>query len=551
MSYALPIMHRLAVKKILKEIRQRLPVSISEDDNLRKLSEDAEPGNPVAVVPMMLDHAFNPLWNGGDVHIRTGATATLADLSTDLDFVAKPGPAESADPMDMYPPGSYVVLPDRLNHWRYEIELVARRHPGYCFPFYPFDPRRPIEPGKSVTSHIEKAIFDHGFVGIKLYTRMGWRLAGNCELTGENSAGQELDRRVREVLLWAASNSVPVLNHCSPGGWPVTSYIAFPKGFSMLHEAELKLLEIERQIEPVFDAHASLAMRVLAEHCLSRGEAITLAIVQSRLAGNRVKNIMPPSRHLHPRQSQMSTLNWNRWTNQSLIYAKTFAEALQRYVRLTVAPDPAAIPPGVKFCFAHCGSDAALIANGKLMDRELREHMLLEEAELKFAQTKKQSLPDPCFDAMLRYARLFDLFSSDPQQTREGWLSLNSMVEALRSPTNYVDISYFSGLAKAPLRVSVFTKAFKELSRAGLQGQVLFGTDWPMTLMDGLSVNEIWTTVRTAAQQVTEWPSCWEDITRKNPLTYLGLQCGSPAVERQRRFHGKNWESTWMAANGW
>ena len=213
----------------------------TEPANFASVSNPGGQHGRVAVVPLLLDMAYCPLWNESSLDSSIDA-GIVAMFSASIGRTTKEKSDELTDwdVLNIYPPGDYIVCDDDFDRWRDAIVAVHRSNPGYCFPFVPFDPRRPDAIGR-----VKDCIVNWGFVGIKFYTRMGWRLTGNSELVGSPEIGRRLDSRVGEMLAWAEENDVPILNHCTPGGWPPDEHIAFPNGFHDLHAAENGLRQFQ------------------------------------------------------------------------------------------------------------------------------------------------------------------------------------------------------------------------------------------------------------------------------------------------------------------
>ena len=81
-------------------------------------------------------------------------------------------------------------------------------------PFVAYDPLRELShhagSGESPLDLVQRAVLDHGFVGVKVYPPMGWRPSGN-----PGNKGQRLDEIVLELAQWCAQENVPITTHCN------------------------------------------------------------------------------------------------------------------------------------------------------------------------------------------------------------------------------------------------------------------------------------------------------------------------------------------------
>ncbi|XZE32452.1 amidohydrolase family protein [Pirellulaceae bacterium SH501] len=517
-AHARSIYRMWAIGCITPSEAQKALVCNAEMDNFQMVSNPGGRHGRVAAVPLLMDMAYGPLWNSPNLDSTINADM-IALFSSSVGRIAKSADEPTDwDPWNIYPIGSYFVCEDDFTRWRDAIVAVHRANPGYCFPFVPFDPRRP-----DALARVKDCIVNFGFVGIKLYTRQGWRLTGNAELVGDTQTGKELDDRVIEMLVWAEQNDVPVLNHCSPGGWPKDEHIAFPKGrcFKGVNIAEKVLRDFEQEW---YHAEFQKCMRGLAEpheypRPIDASGRMRLGVIAylkhqqptthdsfKTLAKNSLEN---ERTRLVPRF--MTQAQFTNWVNHSANYANEFVGALAKYKQLTVAPDPELKTryPQLRFCLAHAGSESIL------------------KSEL--PATATQSI-EFCY-----------------QHPTDGWLDQGTIEKWLACDQNsYVDISNFTEIQDYSQRVEMLVKLLKWFKSIGKTNQVLFGTDWPLTWLNDANGRETWDTVRNAAEQVAEWQSCWDDITRNNPMVFLGLVDKSKAIDRLYSFHGNQ-----LLANTW
>lgn len=76
---------------------------------------------------------------------------------------------------------------------------AALAYPGRIFPFYMVNPARPNH-----FALMKEAIENHGFWGVKLYPSLGYRVDSP---------------QMKEVFAYCADNDIPVLSHCTDGGF--------------------------------------------------------------------------------------------------------------------------------------------------------------------------------------------------------------------------------------------------------------------------------------------------------------------------------------------
>jgi predicted TIM-barrel fold metal-dependent hydrolase len=107
-----------------------------------------------------------------------------------------------------------------------QIELMGMLSIRSAFPmhgFAPFDPLREVRrlPGETASlQFVKNAITQHGFLGVKLYSPMGFRPSQNAELGfpfPAPGAGKEFGKRLDEALdglySWCEKEQVPILAH--------------------------------------------------------------------------------------------------------------------------------------------------------------------------------------------------------------------------------------------------------------------------------------------------------------------------------------------------
>ncbi len=103
--------------------------------------------------------------------------------------------------------------------------LLSLRSPFPIHGFAPFDPLRAIERRPSEPSPLElvqDAVRNHGFLGAKLYSPMGFRPSKNGELPftfpvpradPQHTTGQLLDRELEGLYAWSEKEDAPILAH--------------------------------------------------------------------------------------------------------------------------------------------------------------------------------------------------------------------------------------------------------------------------------------------------------------------------------------------------
>ena len=109
-----------------------------------------------------------------------------------------------------------------------QAKLMARlslRQPRPMHGFMAFDPlravrRKPEEPDP--LDILKEAVTVHGFLGVKVYSPMGFKPMGNAEKTAsfpahaamsEPDFGEKLDRALDGLYAWCAAEEVPILAH--------------------------------------------------------------------------------------------------------------------------------------------------------------------------------------------------------------------------------------------------------------------------------------------------------------------------------------------------
>ncbi len=97
---------------------------------------------------------------------------------------------------------------------------------GRLLPFAAYDPWRDIATEGDHLKQVQRAVREWGFVGVKLYTVLGFRALGNAGQSfacwanrgpraGRPDFGAKLDEHLRAFYGWAQERGVPVLTHVS------------------------------------------------------------------------------------------------------------------------------------------------------------------------------------------------------------------------------------------------------------------------------------------------------------------------------------------------
>ena len=171
-----------------------------------------------AIVPLLLDFGYTPL--NVPIPLAGGLASRLATWFIDL-------PPARADDDGYYSAQDKYLWFDRdlFEHTYEELSRVSVRLAYQCWPFIPFDPRRP-----DALDHVKRGLDELGFVGVKLYSRCGWMPYENEIIHG--TRGANLDERLEGLYDYLIEKDLPVLCHTSPGGFPPNAAIALPKEYS-------------------------------------------------------------------------------------------------------------------------------------------------------------------------------------------------------------------------------------------------------------------------------------------------------------------------------
>ena len=95
-----------------------------------------------------------------------------------------------------------------------ESAEACAHFPFRFFPFFCYDPRR-----KEARDLLENAVFNLGYVGIKMYPAMGFDPRPNRDTSLDPPpAGVSIKDNLIALYKFAGENDLPIITHCSPGG---------------------------------------------------------------------------------------------------------------------------------------------------------------------------------------------------------------------------------------------------------------------------------------------------------------------------------------------
>ncbi len=109
-----------------------------------------------------------------------------------------------------------------------QIEVMAAlslRLPKPVHGFAPFDPLREVRRSSNETSSlqiVQNAVSNRGFLGVKIYSPMGFRPSGNADqglmfpayaAMADRSFGAKLDEALDHLYAWCEAEEVPILAH--------------------------------------------------------------------------------------------------------------------------------------------------------------------------------------------------------------------------------------------------------------------------------------------------------------------------------------------------
>lgn len=99
------------------------------------------------------------------------------------------------------------------------MEAIAILSNGRILPLVGYDPRRDVASDGQALADVQRAVTQHGHVGVKLYPPMGFAAYGNktsnldCEWPGDSGYGERLDKRLAALYQWSVDQGVPLLAH--------------------------------------------------------------------------------------------------------------------------------------------------------------------------------------------------------------------------------------------------------------------------------------------------------------------------------------------------
>lgn len=139
--------------------------------------------------------------------VNTALTPDMDDITDDL--FAQMGAAfdEGPENFAMVPLMMDILSPApsqaELSLFAVQLEATSRqvrRYPGRVLPFVAANPRR----GEAMLPTVQDALENKGFVGVKLYPGLGYRVG---------------DPALAAVYAYCNDNDIPLLMHCNPGGF--------------------------------------------------------------------------------------------------------------------------------------------------------------------------------------------------------------------------------------------------------------------------------------------------------------------------------------------
>lgn len=101
------------------------------------------------------------------------------------------------------------------------IAATIDRYPGRIHPFVAFSPeraRRRSAPPDRVFAIIREALFNQGFIGVKLYPPLGFRPAGNQQRKPVALHAKAYDDLLAMLYEFCEKNEVPITAHCTNRG---------------------------------------------------------------------------------------------------------------------------------------------------------------------------------------------------------------------------------------------------------------------------------------------------------------------------------------------
>ena len=475
----------------------------------------------VVVAPMLLDFGYTPLLPGpvsGKAAYARGNNKKRAE-SEEL---------QPADGEDLYytkgrwDDRKFIWYPRDTASFQHTIQTlsnIAKAAPGEVWPFAPFDPRRP-----DGLAHVQRAINEQGYVGVKIYSRCGWMPYENRKIYGA-VLGAKLDARLDAFYQYLLANDLPLMVHCSPTGYPPETATGIAMPFRLTNKA---ILQEESHNE------LKAALGDLTPPCLwasaERGHVSF---------DNAVRN------------AACTLANYCLY-NQLTTSPYGWDAVLEKY-------------PALRLCFGHCGSKLAVYASNayNVTDANARA-----DIESDLAQNPMAAPADgprsfrPLFREGVRLIarsmyhtsahRKFDekiLRAYDEFMQREQWQTwfgaweaaypedwttrINQHVSTYENV--YTDLSFVTGDAasfNAIVGPLVEDALGMRRGRWRFKDKLIIGTDWFMTELQGLSPRGFWNLLYDCIlpnrfadpEEYRKRQIVWDLWSSKNTLRYLNLQ---------------------------
>jgi hypothetical protein len=484
------------------------------------------------------------------------------------------------DPDGFYPPGKNYFWGKREG-LQYTVEAlaeVAARFPGEVWAFVPFDPRRAVCPPKGESRTplqvVQYALEHLGFAGVKLYTRCGWMPMGNRLLYPDK--GDQLDAKLHELYRYLCDKDVPVLNHTSPTGFPPAFAFELPLIYHQGHPdipsmpARLRPGEYtgSMQAEYFAETAAWLACIAAANYChyiqntvspyawepvLKDYPKLRLCFAHS---GGRVSAVAKfVESKFDPALWDELQAEWGRkayaWDNVEKDWTReTGGPIYDLYTNPCVASGKWFKDELFRRC---CHSFADDLLQGKLdvmkpdwsyWNRSTRSYEML------FAGVERHSILGYSFTSANELVsvgkfemrvKVLEHINALLKNEWAPWLNqwaarypldwYSKIIELYKNPKYpnlYSDIAYYSG--EEEKWFTRLLKPFVEHARKDpkVAERTIFGTDWWMTEMDGISPRTFW---RWVEKVLDDKEPMWTTWTTYAPLNYLNLEPRMPTME--------------------
>lgn len=483
----------------------------------------------------------------------------------------------------------------KKDQYRWTIESqaeVAAEHPGQCWPFVAFDPRRArdseMEKSEVVDADaqplsalglVKEAINTLGHVGVKLYGRCGWMPLGN-KLMYNDPVGGELDDKLRELYQYLVDNDIPVLAHTSPTGFPPSGSTGDdPVGFLVLPgnyaankgwglAPPITVAESERLKGRNEYHHVALKAAVMAyNYCHYVQNTVSPYAWEVVLNEPKFKKLRLNLGHSGGEESILARYEdgWlkaeveaGRGTKELVDRPPMFLEAgllTKAEFLLLQSPWVAAgqtfkerlFPEFVKWCAIGLNSDAQ------------------PQSHASYPKIKK------AVDDLLATTPWSNALNTWASQYPDDWFTRIIALQQNDQHNVYSDLSYLSGArndktfaALLEAVVNDATKGAKPSPGKASQGsadhppskslkrKIIIGTDWYMTAKNDISPQDFWDRVTSVVSPISD-PRLFELWATENVLEWLNLKPRIPAMENwyKTRGLGKEPPKWWNDLREW